>query len=365
VRSTPLSRSCASSPSSRPSPWCTTDRYRLRNRDDRGRRAAGRGERRDRRHGAERAHQREGAVSPERPGRRAQRARPAHRLRSGGAAGSVPAGQAVTVDFKLTATPLSLNEVVVVGARTSRTAVETPVPVDVITAQEVIETGHTEVNQILATLAPSFNASQQTIADGSDHINPASLRGLGPDQVLVLVNGKRRHPPALVHVNGTFGRGTVGVDLNAIPTAAIERIEVLRDGASAQYGSDAIAGVINIVLKRQTERLEASSTVGTTPGGAAFGDITDKHDGDQVKADVNYGFPSAIGASSTSPRSTSTAAPPIARRRGGRHLPGVTGTAPTDSALAARGLTRKDFTMDVGQAAADVWDGVLQHGWCR
>src|SRR5205809_6604604 len=204
-----------------------------------------------------------------------------------------PAGQTVTVDFKLTATPLSLNEIVVVGARTSRTAVETPVPVDVITSQEVQETGHTEVNQILATLAPSFNASHQTIADGSDHINPASRRGLGPDQVLVLVNGKRRHRPALVHGDGTFGRGTVGVDLNAIPTAAIERIEVLRDGASAQYGSDAIAGVINIVLKNQTERLEASGTVGTTAGGTAFGDITDKHDGDRVKADANYGF--AIG----------------------------------------------------------------------
>jgi len=265
----------------------------------------------------------------------------------------VPAGQAVTVDFKLTATPLSLNEVVVVGARTSRTAVETPVPVDVITAQEVIETGHTEVNQILATLAPSFNASHQTIADGSDHINPASLRGLGPDQVLVLVNGKRRHPPALVHVNGTFGRGTVGVDLNAIPTAAIERIEVLRDGAAAQYGSDAIAGVINIVLKKQTERLEASSTVGTTPGGAAFGDITDKHDGDQVKADVNYGFPIGdrgffnVTAEYLDRGATNRAAP-----WGGDIFPGVTGTAPTDSALAARGLTRKDFTMDVGQAAA-------------
>src|SRR3989475_12084832 len=93
-------------------------------------------------------------------------------------------------------------------------------------------------------------------------------------------------------VNGTFGRGTVGVDLNAIPAAAIERIEVLRDGAAAQYGSDAIAGVINIVLKRQTERLEASSTVGTTPGGG-FWDIADHHDGDQVKADANYGF--AVG----------------------------------------------------------------------
>src|SRR5207245_4970898 len=102
--------------------------------------------------------------------------------------------------------------------------------------------------QDLQALAPSFNFPRPTIADGTDSIRPASLRGLGPDQVLVLVNGKRRHSSALVHVNGTFGRGTVGVDLNAIPAAAIERIEVLRDGAAAQYGSDAIAGVINIVL---------------------------------------------------------------------------------------------------------------------
>ncbi len=202
----------------------------------------------------------------------------------------VPAGQTITVDFKLTATPLSLNEVVVVGARTSRTATETPVPVDVITSQEVQETGHTEVNQILATLAPSFNASHQTIADGSDHINPASLRGLGPDQVLVLVNGKRRHSSALVHVNGTFGRGTVGVDLNAIPAAAIERIEVLRDGASAQYGSDAIAGVINVVLKEQAQRLDVTSTVGTTPGGDSLSDIFARHDGDDVKADADSGW---------------------------------------------------------------------------
>jgi iron complex outermembrane recepter protein len=266
---------------------------------------------------------------------------------------TVTVGGNVTADFRLTATPLQLNEVVVVGSRTSRTAVETPVPVDVISARELTETGHTEVNQILGTLAPSFNASHQTIADGSDHINPASLRGLGPDQVLVLVNGKRRHPPALVHVNGTFGRGTVGVDLNAIPAAAIERIEVLRDGAAAQYGSDAIAGVINIVLKRQTEHLEASSTVGTTPGGAGFWDITDRHDGDQVKADANYGF--AVGdrgffnvtAEYLDRGATNRAAP-----WSGDIFPGVTGTAATDAELAARGLTREDFTMEVGQAAA-------------
>src|SRR5436189_2500308 len=276
---------------------------------------------------------------------------------------TVKAGETVTADFRLTATPLTLNEIVVVGARTSRTATETPVPVDVVSAQEMVETGQTEVNQMLAAVAPSFNASHQTIADGSDHVNPASLRGLGPDQVLVLVNGKRRYSSALVHVNGTFGRGTVGVDLNAIPAAAIERIEVLRDGASAQYGSDAIAGVINIVLKRQTEHLDVSSTVGTTPGGTAFGDIADKHDGDQVKADANYGF--AIGdrgffnvtAEYLDRGATNRAATwsgPIFVRP----VPG-TPAAYTDSlrtidddSLATLGLTRDPFTMKVGQAAA-------------
>lgn len=108
------------------------------------------------------------------------------------------------------------------------------------------------MNQLLNYVAPSFSSNTQSISDGTDHIDPASLRGLGPDQVLVLINGKRRHNTALVNVNGTFGRGSVGTDLNAIPVAAIERIEILRDGASAQYGSDAIAGVINIILKDDT-----------------------------------------------------------------------------------------------------------------
>src|SRR5207248_11759840 len=116
-----------------------------------------------------------------------------------------------TADIKLTATPLALSEVVVVSARTSRTASETPVPVDVISSQEIADNGQTEVNQILGTLAPSFNASHQTIADGSDHINPASLRGLGPDQVPGLVNGGRRPSRALVRVKGKVGRRTGGV----------------------------------------------------------------------------------------------------------------------------------------------------------
>ena len=148
--------------------------------------------------------------------------------------------------------PIQLQELVVVGVGTrgqGRTVTDSPVPVDVVTEQEILETGETEVGRIIQALIPSFNFSSSTISDGTDSVRPATLRGMQPDQVLVLVNGKRRHSSALIHVNRSVGRGTAGTDLNAIPASAIKRIEVLRDGASAQYGSDAIAGVINIVLK--------------------------------------------------------------------------------------------------------------------
>ncbi len=141
----------------------------------------------------------------------------------------------------------------VVGSRVRpRSDTETPSPVDVLSAQDLQKTGTTELGKALQMLAPSFNFSSTTISDGTDLVRPATLRGLGPDQVLVLVNGKRRHQSALVHVQETIGKGSAGYDLNAIPIAAIERIEILRDGAAAQYGSDAIAGVINIVLKNRT-----------------------------------------------------------------------------------------------------------------
>jgi iron complex outermembrane recepter protein len=267
---------------------------------------------------------------------------------------TVGAGETVTANFRLAPSALALSEVTVIGSRTARTAVETPVPVDVISTEEIQETGQTEVNQILTALAPSFNASHQTIADGSDHINPASLRGLGPDQVLVLVNGKRRHAPALVHVNGTFGRGTVGVDLNAIPASAIDRIEVLRDGASAQYGSDAIAGVINIVLKQRPEGIEVTSTSG------AFGD----GDGEQIKTDLNYGtglgsrgflnvtaeFLDRGATDRTDPWSGAIYTGPVPA--GGVYTDSM--RAIDDATLQARGLTRRDVTMRVGQAAATV-----------
>ena len=148
----------------------------------------------------------------------------------------------------------NLRQITIIGSRNlSRTNIQTPVPVDVIQVAKLAkEVGQTDLSQLLTYSAPSFQSARQTVSDGTDHIDPAQLRGLGTDQVLVLINGKRQHQSALVNVNGTVNRGQVGTDLNAIPVSAIERVEVLRDGASAQYGSDAIAGVINIVLKSNT-----------------------------------------------------------------------------------------------------------------
>ena len=144
----------------------------------------------------------------------------------------------------------TLDTMIVTGTRVAdRTLAESQSPIDVITPEVLQATGTTELATALARALPSLNFPRPAIADGTSGVRPAQLRGLAPDQVLVLVNGKRRHTSALVNVNGTIGRGSSAVDMNAIPIAAIERVEVLRDGASAQYGSDAIAGVVNIVMK--------------------------------------------------------------------------------------------------------------------
>jgi iron complex outermembrane receptor protein len=203
----------------------------------------------------------------------------------------VVSGAGATRDYKLTRGTQTLDVAVVTGTRMSdRTVANAPVPVDVLTTAEIKQTGAVETNQILQALAPSFNFPRPTISDGTDHVRPGMLRGLGPDQVLVLVNGKRRHTSALVNVNGTIGRGSTGVDLNAIPSASIERVEILRDGAAAQYGSDAIAGVINIILKSDPVT-DMGVQVGSNytklenyPG--------DKHltDGDLTSVDVSTGM---------------------------------------------------------------------------
>ena len=145
-----------------------------------------------------------------------------------------------------------LDQMTVLGSRRiGRSDIESPVPVDVITMQEVAERGaQFDLAQSLQFTVPSFFSTRQTGADGADLVDGAALRNLGSDQTLVLVNGKRRHTTSLVNLFGARNRGNTGTDLNTIPMLAIDRVEVLRDGAAAQYGSDAIAGVMNIAMKK-------------------------------------------------------------------------------------------------------------------
>lgn len=196
-----------------------------------------------------------------------------------------------------------LSQVVLVGSRRAgRVKTETTAPVDIINmAQAAGPTARMDLTSILNYTAPSFNYNKQTGSDGADHIDLATLRGLGPDQTLVLVNGKRRHQTAFVAVFGTRGRGASGTDLNALPSSAIDRVEILRDGASAQYGSDAIAGVINIITKKTVNQITGS--IGTSAYydpkfNTAFESALHKDyehagklDGGALAANVNFGVP--------------------------------------------------------------------------
>ena len=200
-----------------------------------------------------------------------------------------------SIAVRLAASSTALEGVQVVGSRSlNRSVTDSPSPVDIIDVRQVTaKTGQLDVNQLLQFVAPSFNSNRQTGADGADHVDPASLRGLGPDQTLVLVNGKRWHQSSLVNLFGSRGRGNTGTDLNTIPAASIERIEILRDGASAQYGSDAIAGVINIVLKTSTKELTANVNYGAYQAKYRFDD--QKLDGGNFNANLNYGLPVGKG----------------------------------------------------------------------
>ncbi|WP_422089611.1 TonB-dependent receptor [Tenacibaculum ovolyticum] len=174
-----------------------------------------------------------------------------------------------------------LNEIVLTGNRSKpRTILDSAVPIDNVSVRELQATGQTSIDQMLTYAIPSYNASSQTVSDGTAHFDPADLRGLGPSRTLVLVNGKRKNQSALVYVNDTPGKGEVGVDMKSIPTGAIERVEVLRDGASAQYGSDAVAGVINIILKKDVDFTQVNVSSGVTKEG----------DGFNAAADVNHTF---------------------------------------------------------------------------
>ena len=187
-------------------------------------------------------------------------------------------GEELVLDITLKAS--TLDEVVVLGNRSlPRSALESPVPVDNISASELESTGQPVLDQQLMFKIPSYNSTQQPVSDAGAHFNPADLRGLLPSRTLVLVNGKRKNASALVYSYLTPGRGEVGVDMKAIPTAAIERVEVLRDGAAAQYGSDAVAGVINLVLKKAADPFVSTQY-----------SVTSKGDGQQFQFESGAGF---------------------------------------------------------------------------
>ncbi|GAB2564566.1 TonB-dependent receptor [Spirosoma areae] len=311
-----------------------------------------------------------------------------------------------TLNIALSESTAALDEVVVTGSRGGgRVKTESPVPVDVIGIQQLTtQAPQNNLNQILNVVAPSFTSNTSTVADGTDHIDPAQLRGLGPDQVLVLLNGKRRHTSSLVNVNGTPGRGSVGTDLNAIPAYAIDKIEVLRDGAAAQYGSDAIAGIINVKMKEATSKLALSLY-----GGGNFSQGANNFkggvDGGNFQIDANYGVRIAkagfinLTASAQMRNATSRALPTTGdifnrynaieystQKVGGNlntlpadiaaikkgalgvsyfdaptqasiagastltELRTILGADATENELTTRGLTRSDFNMRVGQS---------------
>jgi iron complex outermembrane recepter protein len=215
--------------------------------------------------------------------------------------------------------PAATSQVIVAGTRrTDRSVADSLAPIGVITGESLTQAGATDTAHALAELVPSFNDPQPSLTDGTDIVRPTTLRGLQPDEMLVLVNGKRRHSSALLNINTTVGRGAAGVDLSMLPAAAIDRVEVLRDDVGAQYGSDAIAGVVNVILKQQREGGDVSVSYGqnyttihgvpeatgvlTQPNGAPimtpdgvyalrYNGEREAHDGQTVSISGNVGLP--------------------------------------------------------------------------
>jgi iron complex outermembrane receptor protein len=279
----------------------------------------------------------------------------------------VPVQGRTNIAVRLVASATDLGDVVVTGSRAAigRTNVLTTAPVDVIAAREIRAFAQTDVSQVLTYAAPSFQSSRQSISDGTDFLDPASLRGLGPDQVLVLVNGKRRYSQSLVNINGTIGRGSVGTDLNTIPTASIKRIEVLRDGAAALYGSDAIAGVINIQLKDDTTHTSASSLYGQTTQSDGKTEQVDFSTGINLNHRGYLDLSGQFLNRSYTNRSFADTAPLIYRGENGGNYPASATTeqsrrdlkAQDDALVAQNGFDRRDIR--VGQSDSRNFGGMF------
>lgn len=255
---------------------------------------------------------------------------------------------AITVKIKSAET----QGVIVTGSRSKivRSSTNTAAPVDVFSSKDLAITGQLEPTQMLAVIAPSFQSAKTTITDGLDHTDPSSLRGMQPDQVLVLVNGKRRYTSALIHVNNAIGRGSVLTDMNSIVPSSIEKIEVLRDGAAAQYGSDAIAGVINIVLKKTT-----GTTATYNVGQYNTKNFLNRHikDGGAMQLGINHGF--KLGNKGGVLSFSMELRTRDSTNRSGDFTGTVYNTNKQidDSLVAARGFSRQ-YNMHIGQSKADV-----------
>ncbi len=278
----------------------------------------------------------------------------------------VPIGTVARLDVTLTR-GVAFDDLVTTGtSAVVRTALSSSSPIEVIYVRELYaHTGHSDLNGLLTFASPSFTANPQVLSGASDFVDPASLRGLGPDQMLVLVNGKRRHKSALLNLSQAFGRGTAGTDLNAIPIAAVERVEILRDGATAQYGSDAVAGVINVILKENIGlsagaiggvRLSEGVTTQTAAPSAL-----DRYDGAFSQVSANYGLRLGRRGGVLNLTALGDIREPTSRVQAytGRIFSGYNDPSgsnlPTDditeAELVRRGLTRADFNSRVGQAA--------------
>ena len=198
----------------------------------------------------------------------------------------ITVGNQSTFQIQLAEDAELLNEVLVTGNRSKpRTAIDSAVPIDNIRTTDVMNVGEATIERALTFAIPSFNSQDQAISDATAGFSPADIRGLGPSRTLVLINGKRVNQQSQAYLNRTPGKGEVGVNLKSIPLAAVERIEVLRDGASSQYGSDAMAGVMNFILKKESP----FSTINVGTG------VTSAGDGFQFNMDYNVTLPFGNG----------------------------------------------------------------------
>jgi iron complex outermembrane receptor protein len=243
------------------------------------------------------------------------------------------------------------DDVVIVGSRTfTRTVTSSAVPVDQFPDAVLENTGRTDLSQQINSLAPSFYSTRLTYSDATDHMDPAALRGMNPDQTLILVNGKRLHPSAVVNVLSVVGKGSVINDLNTIPSSAVKRVEILRDGASAQYGSDAIAGVINVVLKEDTGGVVLTTHAGQFYEGDGFERNFSANFGTSIAEKGFINLTTEIGVRDNTNRA-GVYQGLIYRTEDQDDLSFEENLSLDNQELMDRGLSREDFRLQLGNSA--------------